>query len=39
MRAHGGLSGSLFREADVPSGYRTKTMPNAGFALGFRFGF
>lgn len=39
MRAHGGLSGSLFREADVPSGYRTKMMPNAGFALGFRFGF
>lgn len=39
MRAHGGLSGSLFRETDVPSGYRTKTMPNAGFALGFRFGF
>ena len=39
MRAHGGLSGSLFREADVPSGSRTKTMPNAGFALGFRFGF
>ncbi|HEY6947967.1 MAG TPA: hypothetical protein VI297_04040 [Gemmatimonadales bacterium] len=39
MRAHGGLSGSLFREADVPTGYRTKTMPNAGFALGFRFGF
>ena len=39
MRAHGGLSGSLFREADVPSGYRTKTMPNAGFALGFRFRF
>ena len=39
MRAHGGLSGSLFREADVPSGYRTKTMPNAGFALGFKVGF
>lgn len=39
MRAHGGLSGSLFQEADVPSGFRTKTMPNAGFALGFRLGF
>jgi hypothetical protein len=39
MRAHGGVSGSLFREADVPSGYRTRTMPNAGFALGLKLGF
>lgn len=39
VRAHGGMSGSLFREVDVPSGFRTKTMPNAGFALGLRLGF
>ena len=38
VRAHGGVSGSLFREADVPSGFRTKVMPNAGVALGLRLG-
>jgi len=38
VRAHGGLSGSLFRDADVPSDFRTKSMPNAGVALGFRLG-
>jgi hypothetical protein len=38
VRAHGGVSGSLFREADVPSGFRTTMMPNAGVALGLRLG-
>jgi hypothetical protein len=38
LRAHGGLTGSLFREADVPSGFRAKTMPNAGVSVGVRFG-
>jgi hypothetical protein len=38
VRAHGGVTGSLFRDDEVPSGYRTKTMPNAGVALGFRLG-
>jgi hypothetical protein len=37
LRAHGGLTGSLFREADVPSGFQPKTMPNAGVSLGIRF--
>lgn len=39
IRAHSGVSGSLFRETDVPSGFRTKMMPNAGAALGLRLGF
>ncbi len=38
IRAHGGVSASLFRERDMPSGFRTKMMPNAGIALGVRFG-
>jgi hypothetical protein len=38
VRAHGGVSASLFRDEDVPSGFRTKMMPNAGVALGLRFG-
>jgi len=38
LRAHGGVSGSLFRDADVPSDFRTKPMPNAGVALGLRVG-
>jgi hypothetical protein len=36
LRAHAGLTGSLFSAADVPSDYRTSTMPNAGVALGLR---
>jgi len=36
VRAHGGITGSLFRDEEVPSGYRTKMMPNAGVALGLR---
>jgi hypothetical protein len=38
LRAHAGLTGSLFREADVPSGFQPKTMPNVGLSLGIRFG-
>jgi hypothetical protein len=38
LRAHGGLTGSLFQEADVPSGFQPKTMPNVGLSLGIRFG-
>jgi hypothetical protein len=37
LRAHGGVTGSLFREVDVPSGFQPKTMPNAGVSLGIRF--
>jgi hypothetical protein len=38
VRAHGGVSASLFRKGDVPTGFRTKMMPNAGVALGLRLG-
>jgi hypothetical protein len=38
LRAYGGLTGSLFREADVPSDFQPKTMPNVGVSLGIRFG-
>lgn len=38
LRAHGGVSGSLFRDTDVPSDFRTKSMPSVGVALGFRLG-
>ncbi len=38
LRAQAGLTGSLFREADVPTGFRAKAMPNVGVALGIRFG-
>ena len=38
LRAHAGLTGSLFREADVPSGFQPRTMPNVGLSLGIRFG-
>jgi hypothetical protein len=38
VRAHGGLSGSLFRGTEVPNDFRTKSMPNAGIALGLRLG-
>jgi len=38
IRAHGGLSGSLFHDSEVPSDFRTKAMPNAGVSLGLRLG-
>ncbi len=38
IRAHAGLSGSLFKDSEVPADFRTKWMPNAGIALGFRLG-
>jgi len=38
LRAHGGVSGSLFRDTDVPSDFRTKSMPNVGVALGLQLG-
>jgi hypothetical protein len=38
LRAHGGMGGSLFRDTDVPSDFRTKSMPRAGVALGLRLG-
>jgi hypothetical protein len=38
LRAYGGLTGSLFREAEVPSGFQPRTMPNVGVSLGIRFG-
>ncbi len=38
LRAHGGLSGSLFSDTEVPSEFRTKSMPNAGMALGLKLG-
>jgi hypothetical protein len=36
LRAHAGVTGSLFRDSEVPSDFRTKTMPNAGVSLGLR---
>jgi len=36
LRAHAGVSGSLFRDTDVPSDFRPKSMPSVGLALGVR---
>jgi hypothetical protein len=38
VRAHGGVSGSLFSDSEVPSDFHSKSMPNAGLALGLRLG-
>jgi len=38
LRCHGGVSGSLFKDTEVPSEFRTKSMPNVGLALGLRLG-
>jgi hypothetical protein len=39
LRAHGGVTGSLFNDTEVPSEFQTGAMPNAGLALGLRLGF
>jgi len=38
LRVHGGVTGSLFRDTEVPTEFQTKLMPNAGLALGLRLG-
>lgn len=38
VRVHGGLAGSIFRDTEVPSDFRSKSMPRAGVALGLRVG-
>ena len=38
LRAHGGVTGSLFRRTDVPDGFQPRTMPSAGVSVGIRFG-
>ena len=38
VRAAGGVTGSLFRDSEVPPDFRTKNMPSAGIALGLRLG-